>query len=74
MEWLMSKGYVPDSDNANVMKPNPFDKRYKEPRHRYLPPLATTPIDYIYVPKPKRSNDPLPELLTRLKKFFSFPI
>ena len=71
MEWLMSKGYVPDSDNANVMKPNPFDKRYKEPRHRYLPPLATTPIDYIYVPKPKRSNDPFAGIADPIEKSFS---
>ena len=71
MEWLMSKGYVPDSDNANVMKPNPFDKRYKEPRHRYLPPLATTPIEYIYAPKPKRSTDPFAGIADPIEKSFS---
>ena len=51
MEWLMTKGYVPDEKRNNVMKPNPFDKRYKKPRIKILPSLATTPVDYIAIPQ-----------------------
>ena len=71
MEWLMSKGYVPDSKDTNIMKPNPFDKRYKKPGPKYLPSLATTPLDYIYVPKPKKSNDPFAGLAEPMKRKFS---
>ena len=71
MEWLMSKGYVPDSKDTSIMKPNPFDKRYKKPGPRYLPSLATTPLDYIYVPKPKKSNDPFAGLAEPMKRKFS---
>ncbi len=71
MEWLMSKGYVPDSENSNTMKPNPFDKRYKAPRNRQMPSLATTPLEYIYVPKPKKTNDPFAGLAEPLKRQFS---
>jgi len=71
MEWLMSKGYVPDSKDKGIMKPNPFDKRYKKPGPRYLPSLATTPLDYIYVPKPKKSNDPFAGLAEPMKRKFS---
>ena len=44
MEWLMSKGYVPDGDNTNVMKPNPLTKDTKNLdtdtyRHLQLLPL-----------------------------------
>jgi len=56
MEWLMTKGYVPDSDNNNVMRPNPKDKRYRPPRLILAPTLGLTPIDYIA--KPKTPFDP----------------
>jgi hypothetical protein len=71
MEWLMSKGYVPDTKDKSIMKPNPFDKRYKKPGPKYLPSLATTPLDYIYVPKPKKSNDPFAGLAEPMKRKFS---
>jgi hypothetical protein len=56
MEWLMTKGYVPDSDDRNVMKPNPNDKRYRPPRRILAPSLGLTPVDYIA--KPKTLFDP----------------
>ena len=36
MEWLMTKGYVPDSEDKNIMRPNPFDSRYKKAQARNI--------------------------------------
>jgi hypothetical protein len=71
VEWLMSKGYVPHPEHKNIMIPNLSDKRYKKPGPKYMPSLATTPIDYIYIPKAKRSNVPFPELADPTKKKYS---
>lgn len=71
VEYFMSKGYVPDSEDPNIMRPNPYDKRYKDPKPRHLPSLATSPIQYFYVPKPEKSNDPFEGLADPIKKNFS---
>lgn len=71
MEWLMTKGYVPHPDKKNIMIPNPFDKRYKEPRTTIQPSLATNPLEYIYVPKPVKSNDPFAGLADPMKRKYS---
>ena len=71
VEWLMSKGYVPHPKHKNIMIPNLSDKRYKKPGPKYMPSLATTPIDYIYIPKAKRSNDPFAGLADPMKKKYS---
>ncbi len=74
MEWLMKKGYVIDAEKTNVMRPNPFDKRYKEPRQLILPSLATRPIDFIYTgisPRFKKSNDPFEGLADPMKRKYS---
>jgi hypothetical protein len=74
MEWLMKKGYVTDPKNNHVMRPNPFDKRYKEPRQLILPPLATRPVDFIYTgtsPRFKKSNDPFEGLADPMKRKYS---
>ena len=68
MEWLMTKGYVPDSEDKNIMRPNPFDSRYKKAGPKYLPSLATSPLEYIYVPRAKKSNDPFAGLAEPMKK------
>ena len=74
MEWLMKKGYVTDAQNSTVMRPNPFDKRYKEPRQVILPSLATRPVDFIYTgtsPRFKKSNDPFEGLADPMKRKYS---
>ncbi|MBT3636884.1 MAG: hypothetical protein HN531_08090 [Opitutae bacterium] len=74
MEWLMKKGYVPDSERKNVMVPNPFDKRYKVPRRIYLPSLATRPVDFINTgisPRFKKSNDPFEGLADPMKRKYA---
>ena len=71
VEWLMSKGYVPHPKHKNIMIPNLSDKRYKKPGPKYMPSLANTPIDYIYIPKAKRSNDPFAGLADPMKKKYS---
>lgn len=71
MEWLMTKGYVPDAENKNIMKPNPFDKRYKKPGPKYLPSLATSPLEYIYTPRAKKSIDPFAGLAEPMKKKYT---
>jgi hypothetical protein len=74
MEWLMKKGYVIDAEKTNVMRPNPFDKRYKKPRQLILPSLATRPIDFIYTgisPRFKKSNDPFEGLADPMKRKYS---
>ena len=71
MEWLMTKGYVPHPDKKNIMIPNPFDKRYKEPRTIIQPSLATNPLEYIYIPKPVKSNDPFAGLADPMKRKYS---
>jgi hypothetical protein len=74
MEWLMRKGYVPDAERKNVMVPNPFDKRYKEPRPLHLPSLATRPVDFINTgisPRFKKSNDPFEGLADPMKRKYS---
>ena len=45
MEWLMTKGYVPHPDKKNIMIPNPFDNRYKEPR-------SIIPVSYTHLTLP----------------------
>ena len=67
----MTKGYVPHPDKKNIMIPNPFDKRYKEPRTTIQPSLATNPLEYIYVPKPVKSNDPFAGLADPMKRKYS---
>ena len=74
MEWLMRKGYVPDTERTNVMKPNPYDKRYREPGPIHVPPLATTPADSFNIgisPRWKKSNDPFEGLADPMKRKFS---
>ena len=71
MEWLMTKGYVPHPNKKNVMIRNPFDKRYKEPRTIIQPSLATNPLEYIYVPKAVKSNDPFAGLADPMKRKYS---
>jgi len=74
MEWLMSKGYVPHAERKNAMTPNPFDKRYKEPRPLHLPSLATRPVDLINTgisPRFKKSNDPFEGLADPMKRKYS---
>ena len=71
MEWLMTKGYVPDSEDKNIMRPNPFDSRYKKAGPKYLPSLATSPLEYIYVPRAKKSNDPFAGLAEPMKKKYT---
>jgi len=71
MEWLMTKGYVPHPNKKNIMIPNPFDKRYKEPRTVIQPSLATNPLEYIYSPKPVKSNDPFAGLADPMKRKYS---
>lgn len=74
MEWLMTKGYVPDKERANIMVPNPHDKRYKKTRPIHLPPLATTPVDFIssgISPRWKKNNDPFAGLADPMKRKFS---
>jgi hypothetical protein len=71
MEWLMSKGYVPDDEKSNIMKPNPFDKRYKIPRRKIAPSLANTPVDYIAQPRVKKINDPFAGLSDPLKRKYT---
>jgi hypothetical protein len=74
MEWLMSKGYVPHAERKDVMTPNPFDKRYQEPRPVYAPSLSTTPIDFIRTgisPRFKKSNDPFEGLADPMKRKYS---
>jgi len=71
MEWLMTKGYVPHPNKKNVMIGNPFDKRYKEPRTIIQPSLATNPLEYIYIPKVPKSNDPFAGLADPMKRKFS---
>ena len=69
MEWLMTKGYVPDIDDNNVMKPNPFDKRYRPPRRLLAPALGLTPVDY--VAQPKTFFDPFQGIIDFEKENFS---
>jgi len=69
MEWLMTKGYVPDSDDKNVMKPNPKDKRYRPPRRILAPSLGLTPVDYIA--KPKTLFDPFKGIADPREENFS---
>ena len=71
MEWLMSKGYVPDDEKSNIMKPNPFDKRYKTPRRKIAPSLANTPVDYIAQPRVNKINDPFAGLSDPLKRKYT---
>ena len=71
MEWLMSKGYVPDDEKSNIMKPNPFDKRYKIPRRKIAPSLANPPVDYIAQPRVKKINDPFAGLSDPLKRKYT---
>ncbi len=71
MEWLMSKGYVPDDEKSNIMKPNPFDKRYKIPRRKIAPSLANTPVDYIAQPRVKKINDPFAGISDPLKRKYT---
>ena len=68
-----SKGYVPDSNNANVINQTPLTKDTKNLdtdiyRHLQLLPLIT----YMFL-NPRDQMTPLPELLTRLKSFSPLP-
>jgi hypothetical protein len=71
MEWLMSKGYVPDDEKSNIMKPNPFDNRYRKPRRKIVPSLAKTPVDYIAQPRVQKINDPFAGLSDPLKRKYT---
>ncbi len=71
MEWLMTKGYVPDDQKNNIMKPNPFDNRYRKPRRKIAPSLANTPVDYIAQPRVKKTNDPFAGLSDPLKRKYT---